>query len=376
MPNKKVKQKTGANNTIGTLDRLTRGYERNDLLGTHPALNQKIVEKRPSNNESIDRIKTIRKHPEKILNTSNKDNVIRSIIPDVITECSIASRNDPNSPCSSQSMISIIKEFLNISASNPKDIIEEAKKHTKCDSERCVVNSVAKSANGQISAQARKELIKSFKLKGHTDVTLLSNFDIDGSQKQWTDYIAEYFPYNFNMVDFEKYGGSLATIDVYDLCEQGYKTLSCVINSDVHTRGGEHWMALFVDMRSTTWTVEFFNSSGSPPVIQFTKWLVDTKNRLEDYIRDKKLSNNVEVISVSEIKHQDTRTECGVYSLFYIFARLNNIPYEYFMKNKVHDDLMFEFRQHLFYDPSRENLFPDGKFNYEKFKANTKILWE
>ena len=76
---------------------------------------------------------------------------------------------------------------------------------------------------------------------------------------------------------------------------------------------------------------------------------------------------------VSNLRHQKSKSECGVYSLFYIWARVHNIPPEQFSKNAIPDKLMFEFRQHLFADPTRMEL---KTFDWDAFKGTTKIEWE
>jgi hypothetical protein len=62
-----------------------------------------------------------------------------------------------------------------------------------------------------------------------------------------------------------------------------------------------------------------------------------------------------------------------LYSLFYIFARLNGVPKEYFIKNPVPDQLMFEFRQLLF---SGEKGLTGGKFNWDKYRGQVSVSWE
>jgi hypothetical protein len=76
---------------------------------------------------------------------------------------------------------------------------------------------------------------------------------------------------------------------------------------------------------------------------------------------------------VSSIRHQHTRSECGVYSLFYIWSRLNGTPVSYFQNTPVPDNVMFEFRQHLF---SGREYVSDNAFDFEKFKSGVQIEWE
>ncbi len=91
--------------------------------------------------------------------------------------------------------------------------------------------------------------------------------------------------------------------------------------------------------------------------------MVTTKSALES-ISD----IPVKIIKVSELQHQQSKSECGLYSLFYIYTRLNGLSYKYFANVIVPDKVMFEFRQHLFADGSQ--------FEWENFQQNNSIGWE
>jgi hypothetical protein len=141
-------------------------------------------------------------------------------------------------------------------------------------------------------------------------------------------------------------------------------------------------MALFADARGDTeWTVEFFNSSGNAPAPEWINWLEKTKNLMEGIVTQVSAqtagqsvtSPTVRIVRASTMRHQQSRSECGLYSLFYIWARLHKVPTSYFMKNLIPDSLMFEFRQHLFEDPSRKTM---RRFNWEEYKNTVKIKWE
>jgi hypothetical protein len=54
-------------------------------------------------------------------------------------------------------------------------------------------------------------------------------------------------------------------------------------------------------------------------------------------------------VKVTDIQHQREDTaNCGSYALFYIWKRLNGIPYTYFAENKIKDEHMEEFRKFLY----------------------------
>jgi hypothetical protein len=309
------------------------------------------------------------------------DNV--KLLPNAISECALYLGRPDNVPCIGAPMIERIGKTVGVDGS-ASEIISGAKAALGCTTERCVL----KKLSGELGADSvEKEINLVLKVQGPTDTKLLSNIHIDATLGQWQFARKDFFAYNFNMLNYASYSyknghiynqpDSLATIlfsDVYNgVLGPARKCIACVINSDEYQGAGKHWMALFGDARGPCWTVEFFNSSGRAPAPEWINWLVKTKNNMEKIIADNKLSNTVEIIRTSSMRHQKSKSECGLYSLFYIWARLHNVPHAFFTKNIIDDKLMFEFRQHLFDDPSRKCL---SKFNWSEYKNTVNIEWE
>jgi hypothetical protein len=71
--------------------------------------------------------------------------------------------------------------------------------------------------------------------------------------------------------------------------------------------------------------------------------MTKTKHKLE-----KELGKKVEVKEVSKIQHQKDNSSCGPYSLYYIISRLEGVPFISFEKNRIPDNVMWDFRHHLF----------------------------
>jgi len=303
-----------------------------------------------------------------------KDSVIASLIPDEISECALYLKRPKGVPCSSPGVVKIIGASINVREQDPIKIMLLAKQTLGCDTELCVLNKMSGRVNPGIISN---EISTNFKVQGHTDNRLLSNFNIDTVLRQWAKGMPDFYPYNFNMLNYashsyrdshvENYPDSLATVKFGDLYASGIRTAACIINSDIYQGMGKHWMALFADARKTPATIEFFNSSGNSPAPEWINWMKKTQIALE------LLGHTAKIVKVAGIKHQNSRSECGPYSMFYIWARLNNVPLDYFLTNKIDDSLMFEFRQHLFNDPSRESL---KHFDWNEYKKTVNIKWE
>lgn len=318
---------------------------------------------------------------------SAKDNTTKTLIPDVISECALYLHKEKNEPCMSAEMNLVVAAItaapIEIHSSHSK-VLTHAMKETKCESERCVLESLS----NKIGPSAKKEINAVLKIRGPTDSKLLSNINIDAVLHQWALNFTDFYPFSFNMRNYASYSfidgtvvpkpDTLATVQFEDLYNglhnnTKYRRCACVINTDVYQGSGKHWMALFADTTGSEWSVEFFNSSGNGPAPEWVNWLEKTKNQMEKIIESAKLPNTVKIVRATTIQHQNSRSECGVYSLFYIWARLNKIPYDYFMNNTIPDELMFECRQHIFDDPNRKAL---KHFDWIEYKKTTKILWE
>lgn len=304
-------------------------------------------------------------------------NELTKLVPDNISSCAVGI----NGPvCTDTSHVAKIGQSLGIRHKDPGAIMSAAQEKLGCTDEKCVVHR----SERVLGPQVVQGIIESrFKPKGPTDNALLSNVNIDAVMKQWLTNYPGFFPFNFNMRNYASYSfidgrvldkpDTLATIQFEDLYTghfgKKYDRCGCVINTDVYQGSGKHWMALFADATGPVWTVEFFNSSGNSPSPEYVRWLEKTKLQMEKLSGGKPVS----IKNVSAIRHQNSKSECGVYSLFYIYARLNKVPVDFFLKEKIPDKWMFCFRQHLFEDPSRTQI---EKFDWEEYQKCTKISWE
>jgi hypothetical protein len=293
------------------------------------------------------------------------------------SECSI----DKNGgPCSSKKVIEKIADVIEF---NLKDAIEEEKKSCPCEkknllptadtkeaiiirtaaevlgcnSEVCVLNAPeVKQAVG--NETIKKELAVNFKELGPRDSNAwLSNVNLDRTLQKWAVEFPDLYVWPYCMSDFYKTKGSLATIKVVDIlngtASQEIATgrvtrkctrMACVLNTDVHTGRGIHWVCVFVDCSKSPYSIEYWNSAGNPPFNSVVRWMEETRADLKKY----KPNISVNTYSVTSVPHQESNSECGVYTLFYIRKRLEGTPIQYFMDKRIPDEVMTEFRKYLF----------------------------
>lgn len=293
-------------------------------------------------------------------------------LPTEICECAFHLKTDI---CSSESIINRMKEYILHNLANlnekkvtaPGEIIKIIKTMTGCKSESCVLKD-NNFANFIGHDKIKKELDERFKPHGPAlTYDLLSNFNIDDVLDQLEKaYKSENFYHvPFQMRDFETYkkndneiaiscarnakcmkyekDQNLATIDLAEKYTNGMRCFGVVFNTDYSTGNGIHWFCIFGDFRKKPYTIEYFNSSGNLPLIEISSWMKNTKTKLA-----KQLNTAVVDVISSRIEHQFGDNQCGIYSLYYILSRLENVPYTYFSNNRIPDELMDDFRKMFF----------------------------
>lgn len=173
----------------------------------------------------------------------------------------------------------------------------------------------------------------------------LSNTDIDTVLSKLSKEYDNVHHIPFQMIDFEQTKTQLANTDFVDLVKKspdGVKMI-VVINTDKSDGRGIHWFAVYMDLSANGGTIEHYNSSGKGPKTDLLKFLCKTKKSLEEAFPSKKFE-----IKINHRQHQKKNTECGVYSCFYLWARLSGIPCETLFTKDIKDNRMEDFRSRMF----------------------------
>jgi hypothetical protein len=104
---------------------------------------------------------------------------------------------------------------------------------------------------------------------------------------------------------------------------------SFIINTQKSTEPGEHWVAIYLPKKGK---LEYFDSYGFRPTIDKIYKLIHINGKY--YIYNKTTIQGVD------------STNCGLYTLFYIYFRARKYPmYKYlkfFTSNKTHNDMLIE----------------------------------
>jgi hypothetical protein len=169
----------------------------------------------------------------------------------------------------------------------------------------------------------------------------LSSIDIENVENRYMNLFPSYKFLGCIPIDFDlksKTGqclvNALCSLKLKDLKKQGFNQIGIVFNTDVHDGPGEHWFALFCDIRpNVTARVTYFDSYATEPEPEIKQLM----SRWNDEIPMEATYNLT--------KHQTKSSECGMYSLYFHYCCLNEIP----MDERIPDDVMTLLFRHLLF---------------------------
>ena len=80
-------------------------------------------------------------------------------------------------------------------------------------------------------------------------------------------------------------------------------------------------------------------------------WMEHARAQLAAYraqLGAARAASAVDTVAVTDVNHQASQTECGLYALFYIRRRLEGGGFDLFERQIIPDAAMVAFRQHVF----------------------------
>ena len=177
----------------------------------------------------------------------------------------------------------------------------------------------------------------------------LSSTDIDKLEKEFEKLFAEYKHVGTFPIDFDAKGetgeclvSALCSMDVKSLAKQGKTQLGIIFNTDVSTGPGEHWVAVFCDIRPELEypRMTYFDSYAQKPEKEIKRLMKRWKEQWDAsgvHSQPMKLTYN-------KTRHQYKDSECGMYCMYFHYCCLTGIS----MEEKVPDDVVNSFRRMLF----------------------------
>jgi hypothetical protein len=210
--------------------------------------------------------------------------------------------------------------------------------HAQCDSgaAECIINSLMIKPTAPSSWRANPE-------------EWLSSDDIDAVEKQFATLFSDYYYVGTVPIDFDKHSetgtclvNSLCSLDIARLYNEGYRRIGIVFNTDVSTGPGQHWIALYCDIRPELEfpRVTYFDSYANKP----EKEIVNLMKRWKTTWDATNVHSKPMATTYNKTRHQYENSECGMYCLYFHFCCLLGVP----MEKRVPDEVVRGFRGTLF----------------------------
>ena len=177
----------------------------------------------------------------------------------------------------------------------------------------------------------------------------LSSLDIDAVEKQFSKMIPDYYYVGTVPMDFNKHSetgtclvNSLCSLDIQGIYNKGYRRIGVVFNTDVSTGPGQHWIALYCDLRPELVfpRITYFDSYAEKP----SKEIVNLMRRWKTTWDTTHIHSKPMATTYNKTRHQYENSECGMYSLYFHYCCLLGIP----MDKRIPDEVVRGFRGALF----------------------------
>lgn len=202
-----------------------------------------------------------------------------------------------------------------------KQLLNNIKEVCKKEEDILRVNLIDKIKDNNV-----KEIIKdySFKPIGPLNNNWLNTNNINEVEKQYFNKKDSVF-LGAHPSDFSK----IYKVNYNNI--QKIKYVGVVFNLDPHTKGGSHWVSVFIDNKNKT--IDYFDSVGNNPNKNIKEFL----NKFKKY-----------KLNINKVKHQKGYSECGVYACFFLNMRLKKYTMDEINKFDLSDKNIFNYRKEIF----------------------------
>ena len=184
----------------------------------------------------------------------------------------------------------------------------------------------------------------------------LSSDDIDAIEKDFVRLFTDYFYVGSVPIDFDLQTetrkclvSALCSMKLSELYKKGRQQIGIVINTDPHDGPGQHWVAVFCDIRPELEypRMTYFDSYAMTPEPEIKTLMKRWKEQWDQtgiHSKGMKLNYN-------KIRHQYKDSECGMYCVYFHYACLTNLS----MDDRIPDEVINRFRELLFRMPRKDS---------------------
>ena len=182
------------------------------------------------------------------------------------------------------------------------------------------------------------------------DNAWLSTDEIEESLKQFEKKNKDFHFYGAVPIDFSKCSVSnLCSFNLKKHMGKGDKKIGIVFNTDPHTRKGQHWISLYVDIQGGNLEgnpgIYYFDSYGRKPPKEIHKLI---QKILKQGQKCKCKFNYF----YNDHSYQNINAQCGMYSIHFIQQMLQGLSFRKFLKSGLNDKKMIHYRNQYFINPN------------------------
>lgn len=178
----------------------------------------------------------------------------------------------------------------------------------------------------------------------------LSSIEIIEKMKQYEDAYKCFEFIGPTPIDFDKVlegntcvESEMCHFQLSDYIKNGTKKIGIIFNTDPHDKSGKHWISLFINIPKKM--IFFFDSAGD----EAPKQIMDFVHRVEKQglalsppVKFRFDHNHPNV-------HQQSTSECGMYSLFFVINMLEDkLTANYLKTHRIPDSQMTDYRTKYF----------------------------
>lgn len=177
----------------------------------------------------------------------------------------------------------------------------------------------------------------------------LSTNDIEKVEKKYKRLFSNYEYVGTFPMDFGKKSetgtclvSALCSMDILKLASKGKTQIGMVFNTDISTGPGQHWVAVFCDLRPELEypRMTYFDSYAQKPEKEIQRLMTRWKQEWDASGRHSKPME----LTYNKTRHQRKNTECGMYCVYFHYCCLMEIP----MEKRIPDEVMVAIRGALF----------------------------
>ena len=240
---------------------------------------------------------------------------------------------------------------------NPKDIWNSLKDKMKsaCYNESCWLKQkfMENNLTDELSTYTFAPKSPSKWKENHN--TWLNSNDIEKVMKQYEHTYPCFRFIGPTPIDFDKHvyqdkcvWDDLCQFDLLKYINDGVSKIGIIFNTDPHDKSGAHWISLFIDLKKKF--IFFFDSNGTK-IPKEVKYFCNRVISQALQVKTKEYPNGIKLTYDlnAPFVHQESNTECGMYSLYLIITLLKDIhDYTFFKTKKITDELMENLRDKYF----------------------------